>query len=217
MTWQWVVPIVVAAAVAAITPALLLALPSPSDEPNGRPYVPLATPGFAVVAFALMTASGALGVALAPEHLVGGVGRGTAGVLGGMLDARTGYLPAVLMRAGWVLTATGSVVTTAAIGDSQVFIRGAIGALATTALFWVFHRFGGGFGFGDVRLAPIVGATASGLSWSTLAGGLLLGGILGVAWGLVYRALGRGKAFPYGPALVAGPYLALAAIALLPP
>lgn len=56
------------------------------------------------------------------------------------------------------------------------------------------------------------------LGWTTLAGALLLGGLLGVAWGLTpWQALGRGKAFPYGPALVAGPYLALLAGATLPP
>ena len=34
-------------------------------------------------------------------------------------------------------------------------------------------------------------------------------GIVGALWGVIWRALGRGRAFPYGPALVAGPYLAL--------
>ena len=34
---------------------------------------------------------------------------------------------------------------------------------------------------------------------------------------LVWQALGRGRSFPYGPALVAGPYLALIATAALPP
>lgn len=217
MTWQWLLPILVAAGVAVGTPGLLRALPSPSDEPNSHPYDRLATRGFAVVAFALMAAGGVLVLALIPQHALAWAGLGTAGVLAAMIDARTEYLPAVLMRAGWMLSALGSFVTAAVLADWQVLLRASIGALATTALFWLFHRFGGGFGFGDVRLAPIIGATAAGLSWTALAGSLLLGGLIGVAWGLVWRALGRGKAFPYGPALVAGPYLALAAIVLLPP
>ena len=216
MTWQWALPIVVAAAVAAATPAILRALPSPSDEPTSRPYDRLATRGFAVVAFALMAACGGLVLATAPQHAFAWAGLGTAGVLGAMTDARTEYLPAALMRAGWVLTAVGSLITAAVASDWYVVLRAVIGALAPTALFWLFHRLGG-FGFGDVRLAPIIGATAAGLSWPALAGALLLGGLLGVAWGLVWRALGRGKAFPYGPALVAGPYLALIWLAVLPP
>jgi len=134
-----------------------------------------------------------------------------------VVDARTGYLPTVLMRVGWVLTAGGLIAATASTNDWQLLARAAGGALAATALFYTFHRIGGGFGFGDVRLAPIVAAPAAALGWTTLAGALLLGGLLGVAWGLTWQALGRGKAFPYGPALVAGPYLALLAGATLPP
>jgi prepilin signal peptidase PulO-like enzyme (type II secretory pathway) len=61
-----------------------------------------------------------------------------------------------------------------------------------------------------------VGATAATAGWPTLFDALILGGLLGVVWGLVWRARGHTEAFPYGPALVAGPYLALLGTAALP-
>lgn len=216
MTWQWAVPIAVAIALGLVTPRLLRALPPPVDEPASRPYVSLATRGFAAVALVLTALAGTLVLGLAPPYWFGWAGLSTVGVVAAMIDARTGYLPSVLMRAGWVLTVAGTAVTAAVLADWQVLVRAAVGAAASAALIWVFHRIGGGFGFGDVRLAPIVGATAASVGWSTLFGALILGGLLGVLWGLVWRALGRGKAFPYGPALVAGPYLALVAAVLVP-
>ncbi len=217
MNWQWLAPLVVAAAVASVTPRVLLALPAPIDEPDSRPYDALATRAVALTTFLLVGVAGVVVAALAPAATSAWLGLGTAGVLAAVVDARTGYLPTVLMRVGWVLTAGGLIAATASTNDWQLLARAAGGALAATALFYTFHRIGGGFGFGDVRLAPIVAAPAAALGWTTLAGALLLGGLLGVAWGLTWQALGRGKAFPYGPALVAGPYLALLAGATLPP
>ncbi|MFT3862097.1 prepilin peptidase [Micropruina sp.] len=214
MTWQWAVPIAVAIMLGLIAQPLLRALPPPVDEPGGRPYEQLATGVFAATATVLIALAGTTVLALAPRHAFGWAGLGTAGVLAAMIDARTGYLPAPVMRAGWALTIIGALATAGVTADWSTAARAAAGATATTALFWLFHRFGGGFGFGDVRLAPIVGGAAASVSWTLLFGALILGGLLGVAWGLTWRALGRGKAFPYGPALVAGPYLALA---LVPP
>lgn len=209
MTWQWAGPIVLAAALAVLTPRILRALPAPSDEPDSDPYGPLATAWFALTAFALMAVAGLLVVWLVPGQTLAWVGLSTFAVLAAMIDARTEYLPKRLMQACWLTTAAGVVASAALAGDWQLLVRSAVGALAVTSLFWLFWRIGGGFGFGDVRLAPVIGATAASVSWTMLAGALLFGGIVGVLWGVIWRALGRGRAFPYGPALVAGPYLAL--------
>ncbi|MEZ5088482.1 MAG: hypothetical protein R2719_01525 [Micropruina sp.] len=98
----------------------------------------------------------------------------------------------------------------ALLAGFEPVLRAGVGAASATALFWVFWRVGGGFGFGDVRLAPVIGASAAAVGWPVFFGAFILGGLAGVGWGLCWRAMGRGRSFPYGPALVAGPFLALA-------
>lgn len=202
-------------AVGLATPAILRALPAPVDEPDADPYRRLATPGVAAVTGVLVALAGTLAVVAAPVIAPAWLGLIGPGVLAAVVDARTEYLPKRLTQAAWVLTAGGLLACAAWLGPVPL-LRAAIGAASAAALFWVFWRFGGGFGFGDVRLAPVIGAASAAVSWTMLAGALLLGGLLGVAWGLVWRALGRGRAFPYGPALVAGPFLALGASLLVP-
>ncbi len=53
-------------------------------------------------------------------------------------------------------------------------------------------------GFGDVKFFAVVGVW---LDLSVLPAFLLLSGILGVLLGLVWRGLGKGPVFPFGPAL----------------
>lgn len=215
MPWLVLVPIVVAAGFAAAIPRILRRLPPPSDEPDGDHYRPLATRRFALTGFGLCAAAGVLAVLLAPAQSPGWIGLSTLGVLAGMVDARTGFLPKRLIWGGWVLTGVGLGVAALIGQDGWLLLRVAIGTLAATTLFWLFWWFGGGFGFGDVRLAPMIGATAASVDYTMLAGGLLFGSLAGLAWGLAWQISGRGKAFPYGPALVAGPFLALALRAAL--
>ncbi len=215
MDWVLALPTLFAAVVALVTPAVLRRLPAPVDAPRSDPYRPLATTGVAAAVFALSAAAGTLVVATVPGQAPIWLGLVGPGVLAAVVDARTGFLPTRLIQACWLATAAGLVVAAGRLGTDGL-VRGCLGALASGALFWLFWRLGGGFGFGDVRLAPVIGAAAAAVSWALLAGALILGGLLGVAWGLVWRATGRGRAFPYGPALVAGPFLALAASAALP-
>lgn len=68
----------------------------------------------------------------------------------------------------------------------------------------------GGFGFGDVRYAPLVGAATATVSWTLLAWALVLGSLVGAVLGLVRLARRRRGAFAYAPAILAGSYLAVA-------
>ena len=71
----------------------------------------------------------------------------------------------------------------------------------------------GGFGFGDVKLAALLGMFLAYRSWAALWSGIflafLLGGLAAVAL-LVTRRAGRKQAIPFGPALVAGALIAIA-------
>ena len=87
-----------------------------------------------------------------------------------------------------------------------------------TAFFWVVWRFSNGLGFGDVRLAGLLGVVAGTQGPGFVVWTFVLGTFTGAVWGLVLRW--RRKAdgpFPYGPALLIGPLLALVISWLAPP
>ena len=71
----------------------------------------------------------------------------------------------------------------------------------------------GGFGFGDVKLATLLGLFTAYQGWGILVVAFLLafilGGLVSVIL-LVTRVRGRKDAIPFGPYLIAGSYLALA-------
>jgi leader peptidase (prepilin peptidase)/N-methyltransferase len=74
----------------------------------------------------------------------------------------------------------------------------------------------GAMGFGDVKLAGVLGLYLGWLGWSSVLvgafAGFLLGGIVGVAL-LAARRAGRKTAIPFGPYMLAGAMLALFAAA----
>ena len=202
---------------AAVTPPLLSRIPLPPDEPDAIPYAQLASPRFQwVVAVASVAA---LGIALAatdPWQWGPWIGFGTGGVLLAVIDARTGFLPLALTRATWALVAGGVMVAALGRGDPGLLLTSIAGTLGAGGMFWGLWRLGGGLGFGDVRLAALIGTVTGATSLRLTAWSLLLGGLAGVAWGLAVAI--RRKAdgpFPYGPALVIGPFLALGATAAL--
>ena len=95
-----------------------------------------------------------------------------------------------------------------------------IGATAWLALvggLWLVSG-GRGMGFGDVKLAPILGATLGWLAWQQAIAGLLaafiVGGVVGIALMVTGRAR-RGTRMPFGPYLVAGCAIGLVAGAAL--
>lgn len=55
-----------------------------------------------------------------------------------------------------------------------------------------------GLGFGDVKFFAVAGLW---LGWKDLIPFFVLSGLLGVILALLWRAMGRGKYFPFGPAL----------------
>ena len=77
-------------------------------------------------------------------------------------------------------------------------------------LFHLLWRWTGAFGYGDVRLAATIGAVTALDSVELVTTSLLLGTLVGAVWGVVHRLAGGRGAFPYGPGLLAGPFLALA-------
>ena len=202
------------AAGAALVMALLVLLvlprlPEPADG-DGKPlYRDLATPAFAT------SCAGLAGLAAATAALTGPPSiqplwwvLSVLGLLLAIIDARTTWLPLPLTHAAWLAMAAAAVAVWALAGGPTV-LRAAVGAALAGLLFflvWLISR--GGIGFGDVRLAPLVGAATASHSWSLLIWALLLGSLAGAGHGLVRLALRRAGPFPYAPTMLAGAYLA---------
>ena len=200
------------ATAAAVRP-VLQALPEPPDQPDKVAYRSLPTTRL-ILLCALLSASGAalawqgVPVATLPLWTV----LSSCGVLLAVIDAKTTWLPLRLTRAAWSLMLLGVVVGWALGGGWQLVIRTVVGAsIAGTLYFlgWLITR--GGFGFGDVRYAPLLGAAAAAGSWRLLMWALTMGTVLGGLYGMARLALGRRGPFPYAPPMLAGTYLAVAA------
>jgi leader peptidase (prepilin peptidase) / N-methyltransferase len=94
-------------------------------------------------------------------------------------------------------------------GSWSLLLRAATGAALAAGLYllvWLASR--GGFGFGDVRYAPLLGAAAAADSWPLLLSSLLAGTLLGAVHGTLRLLLRRRGSFPYAPAMLGGSYLA---------
>jgi leader peptidase (prepilin peptidase) / N-methyltransferase len=131
------------------------------------------------------------------------------GVLLAAIDARTSWLPLLLTRIAWLAMAVASVLAASLGGGVSVAVRSAAGAAIAGGLYlivWLLSR--GGFGFGDVRFAPLLGAAAAADSWTLLWWTLLLGTLSGGIVGVLRLVRGRREGFPYAPSMLVGAYAA---------
>lgn len=182
-------------------------------------YRSLATPRFAVITGIVAAAAAALAVATRPAaYWAVWLAFGTVAVLLAAIDARTTWLPAPLMRLGWIVTAV-AVVGSLATDRHRVPMAITIAAGILIAgggylVIWWISR-GRAFAFGDVRLMPLVGAVAGTMGWPGLYWSLLLGSVVGAVMGVVRLAIRRPGPFPYGPALICGPYAAALLLSVL--
>lgn len=216
----WLAPsaaLVLAALTCALTPAVLRGLPEP-EGPGAEakiPYSMLPTRGFVAAVGAACLGAGLIAFGVLPaEYWLAWSALVSVNVLACAVDARTTWLPARLSRAGWALAAAGVLPVAVAQGSAWPLVASALGALALGGAFHLLWRVSGAFGYGDVRLAATIGAVTAPLGvelvWASVLAGTLAGALVGIG----YRAGGRRGAFPYGPGLLAGPFLALLARAL---
>ena len=131
------------------------------------------------------------------------------GILLAAIDARTSWLPLQLTRTAWLAMAVAAVLAASLGGGVWVAVRAVAGAAIAGGLYllvWLLSH--GGFGFGDVRFAPLLGAAAAADSWTLLWWAMLLGTVAGGLVGLLRLARGRRDAFPYAPSMLVGAYAA---------
>lgn len=195
---------------AAIRP-LLRWLPEPEAGDGKIPYRDLGTPAFVIGIAVLVSAAAAIATLRLPAAVlpVWWV-LSSLGVLLSAIDARTTWLPLRLTRLTWLLSAVAMLVVGFTAGW-PAFARGLGGAVLAGALYFaVWWASRGGFGFGDVRFAPLLGAATAAGSWTLLLWGLVLGTLLGGAQGLARLCRRRRGGFAYAPAILGGGYLACA-------
>ena len=128
-----------------------------------------------------------------------------------MIDFDVRRLPNLIVLPSYAVGALLLVPPLVLHGDWMAAVRG----LAAMAALWCFYfvlYYVGGMGFGDVKLAGLLGLYLGWLGWSSvLVGtftGFLVGGLAGAVL-LATRRAGRRTAIPFGPAMLAGALLAV--------
>ncbi len=132
-----------------------------------------------------------------------------AGLVGiSVADLRVGLVPRVLLYPTLGLMVLALVGAAAVSGDWGALGRAAIGGSLAFAVFFVLWWFAPrGLGFGDVRLAGLMGTALGWLGLAHVYVGFLSGFVLGALMGTVKmlaQGTGRKTRFPFAPALAAG-------------
>jgi leader peptidase (prepilin peptidase) / N-methyltransferase len=203
-------------------PALIRRIPEPEPEPEPEkvpaegpkePYADIAAlPGLAwKAAIASAACAAIVGAAVGREWaLVILVPLVPLSVALAVIDWRTRLLPTRLVR-----PATGVAIVLGLIGwavtrDPDDLVRGAIALVAVRSVFWVLWWFhSAGMGFGDVRLAALLGFALGQLGWGEVVVGVYSGFLVFGLPGLLLAIARRDRsllksAFPFGPFMLVG-------------
>lgn len=132
-----------------------------------------------------------------------------------MIDLRTLRLPNAIVLPSIIVVAVTLALAAGLTQEWPAFLRAAAAAGVLTGVYGLLWLGSGGraFGFGDVKLAVILGAITGYLGWPVFLIGIAAGwftGALVAVVGLVAGKVQRGKPVPFGPALIAGAWIAIA-------
>ena len=127
------------------------------------------------------------------------------------VDLRTTFLPKRLNALVTAAMAVGLVPLT--VADWRAGVGATLGAAGAFLFFYAAWRLSPTLGFGDVRLALLIGAVSGQAGVGTWTTALLGGTVLGALHGIGHAVWARGGAsrpqhFPFGPALWLGPVVA---------
>jgi leader peptidase (prepilin peptidase)/N-methyltransferase len=131
----------------------------------------------------------------------------------GLIDLDTHTLPNAIVLPSYVVGAALLVSAATVDGEWHRLLTASIGAVALFgAYFAMALLYPGGMGYGDVKLAGVLGMYLGWLGYGTLAVGaffpFLLGGIFAVGL-LSGRKAGRKSAIPFGPWMLAGSWVGI--------
>lgn len=130
-----------------------------------------------------------------------------------LIDLDTKRLPDVLTLPSYPVGLALLALASAANHSWSPLLRGVLGLAAMFVFYFVLRvAYPKGMGFGDVKLAGVLGLYTGFLGWGAwfvaLFGGFLFGGVVSIALVLAGRA-GRKSKVPYGPFMVLGALVAI--------
>jgi leader peptidase (prepilin peptidase) / N-methyltransferase len=168
---------------------------------------PLVEAGTAVV-FAVLT----LAIGLEPE-LPAFLYLGAVGVALAMIDIDVKRLPNAIVLPSYLVAAALLTVAAAVDGRWEDLLRAGLGMVALYTFYFLLALvYPAGMGFGDVKLAGVLGLYLGWLGWAEVVTGgflgFLFGGVVGGGLVLVRRA-GRKSKLPFGPFMLAGALVAI--------
>jgi leader peptidase (prepilin peptidase)/N-methyltransferase len=129
------------------------------------------------------------------------------GVALAVVDWRTRLLPTRVIAPSYAVVALLTLVAAAVSGDWDSLVRAGWGWLVAGGTFFVlWFIYPRGMGYGDVRLAGLLGIALGYLGWGQLLTGVYAGFLIGGVGGLLLsllRIVDR-KAYPFGPFMLVG-------------
>ncbi|MET8848956.1 prepilin peptidase [Amycolatopsis sp. NPDC004625] len=138
---------------------------------------------------------------------------GAIGIALALIDLDCRRLPNAIVLPSYPVLAVLLTASAGYRGDWWSPVRAGIGGAALFAFYLVLAlAYPAGMGFGDVRLAGILGGVLGYVSWAALLIGAFGGFLLGAVAGVVVLATGKGgrkTALPFGPFMIAAALIAL--------
>lgn len=130
-----------------------------------------------------------------------------------LIDLDTRRLPNAIVLPAYPVALVLLAVASWAQDDWTALGRGAVGGAALYAFYFALMVLRpGGMGFGDVKLAGVLGLYLGWLGWSSVVvgafGAFLIGGIVSIGLLLARRA-GRKSAIPFGPFMLVGAWIGI--------
>ena len=127
-----------------------------------------------------------------------------------LIDIDKQRLPDVIVWPSWVVTLVGlGVAAMFTTGARDHLVHAGWGVLVFGGLYALifYGTLGRGMGFGDVKLAPVLGAALGWFGWGStlvgLMGGFVIGGVVGLGL-IIFGSHGRRSRVPHGPFMLSG-------------
>lgn len=208
---------VVTAGLCALGPAVIRRLPEPAEAQSMVKirYRDLADTPLLPVWLAAVGAvvGGLVGWRLAAAPVIGAwTYVGAVGVVLGYVDARTRLLPTRIIAPSYAVVVALLGLAALLDGETAPLLRSGLGWLAMGGfyfLLWLVYP--AGLGYGDVRLAGLLGLALGYLGWAQLVAGMYAGFLLGAIGGgvLALAKLVDRKRYPFGPFMLLGALVGL--------